>query len=213
LVAIIEQFREWVQQTVEAFGYSAIFFFMMLENLFPPLPSEIVMPFAGFLVSQNQLSLFGAIASGTLGAATGALIFYYIGYRLGRYRLNRWVRKYGKFLLLKEADLEKALVFFEKHGRKAVLFGRLFPVVRTLISIPAGMNRMPIGTFFVLTCIGSAIWNLILASAGILLGQNWGLVLRILESYQVFLWLVLALLAAIYINRRLKKIGEPSAQA
>ncbi|WP_434740332.1 DedA family protein [Micromonospora sp. SH-82] len=150
-----------------------------LENLFPPIPSEIILPLAGFTASQGRMSLFGAIAWTTLGAVVGALALYYIGAALGRDRMRAIAEKMP---LIKLSDVDRTEAWFIKHGKKAVFFGRMIPIFRSLISIPAGVERMPIGTFLLYTTAGSLIWNTIFVLAGYFLGENWHLV----ETYAGF---------------------------
>jgi membrane protein DedA with SNARE-associated domain len=146
---------------------------MLLENVFPPIPSELIIPLAGFVSTQGRLSLVGVILAGTAGSVLGALVLYYIGRRLGGDGLRRWCDAHGRWIGLSRADLEKSDRRFERHGSMIVLFGRLIPGVRSLISIPAGAARMSLGVFLSFTIIGSAAWTTLLAFAGRLLGQNY----------------------------------------
>ena len=205
---IFERLAQLVQQLIDTLGYPGITLLMLVENLLPPIPSEVVMPFAGFMVSEERLSFLGAILAGSLGAGLGALIIYYIGYALGRDRLQRWVCRYGKFIFLEPKDLDRALVTFRKHGRPAIFFGRLVPGVRSLISIPAGINRMPIREFLPLTLLGTLIWNLFLVSAGYLLGQNWQRVLAFIETYENVLWVIFAAIVGFFIFRKIQRQGH-----
>jgi membrane protein DedA with SNARE-associated domain len=144
-----------------------------LENLVPPIPSEIVLPMAGFLAGQGRLSFPLVILAATIGSVVGALVLYMVGHKLGQERLKTAVRAYGKFLLLDEQDIDRAQHWFERHGTTAVLLGRLIPGVRSLISIPAVITHMSIATFIVYTAIGSTFWNTILIGAGWALGHEW----------------------------------------
>ncbi|MEU0687842.1 DedA family protein [Streptomyces uncialis] len=143
------------------------------ENLFPPLPSELFLPLAGFTASQGRMSLVEALVWTTLGSVVGALALYGFGALLGRDRLRRII---AKIPLMKVSDYDRTEEWFAKHGTKAVLFGRVLPIFRSLISIPAGVVRMPIVTFVALTAVGSAVWNTVLVMAGYSLGNNWHLV-------------------------------------
>ncbi|MFI5943231.1 DedA family protein [Streptomyces uncialis] len=140
------------------------------ENLFPPLPSELFLPLAGFTASQGRMSLAEALIWTTLGSVVGALALYGLGALLGRDRLRRII---AKIPLMKVSDYDRTEEWFAKHGTKAVLFGRVLPIFRSLISIPAGVVRMPILTFVALTALGSAVWNTVLVMAGYSLGNNW----------------------------------------
>ncbi|MFJ4768192.1 DedA family protein [Streptomyces uncialis] len=143
------------------------------ENLFPPLPSELFLPLAGFTASQGRMSLVEALVWTTLGSVVGALALYGFGAVLGRDRLRRII---ARIPLMKVSDYDRTEEWFAKHGTKAVLFGRVLPIFRSLISIPAGVVRMPIVTFVALTALGSAVWNTVLVMAGYSLGNNWHLV-------------------------------------
>jgi membrane protein DedA with SNARE-associated domain len=169
----ISAITSWAVDVVETFGYVGIFLMVTLENLVPPIPSEIILPLAGFLVGQDGLSFLLVLASATLGSVVGALILYALGRWLGEDRMRGLARRYGKYLLLNESDLDQPIQWFASHGQKAVLGGRLVPGVRSLISVPAGIVEMPIARFVVLTALGSGIWNAGLIGAGWLLGRQW----------------------------------------
>ncbi|HIT75380.1 MAG TPA: DedA family protein [Candidatus Avipropionibacterium avicola] len=161
-----------------------------LENLFPPLPSEIILPLAGFTASRGTFSLVEVLLWTTLGSVVGAMALYGLGALLGRDRLIRIV---DRLPLVKLSDVERAEAWFDRHGSKAVFFGRMIPIFRSLISIPAGIERMPLLRFGLLTAVGSGIWNTLFVGAGYLLGENWGVV----ERYAgIFSKAVLAVVAA-----------------
>lgn len=141
-----------------------------LENLFPPVPSELILPLAGFTASRGSFTLTEALAWTTAGSVVGALVLYLVGAVFGRDRVY-WL--WDKLPLTKHEDLERTEAWFEKHGRKAVFFGRFVPIFRSLISVPAGVTRMPVAQFLLLTFVGSAIWNTIFVLAGYYLGENW----------------------------------------
>ncbi|MGO2659945.1 DedA family protein [Mycetocola reblochoni] len=151
------------------------------ENLFPPLPSEVILPLAGFSASQGTLQLLPTIAWTTAGSVVGAFVLYLLGVLLGEHRLRAVARRLP---LVKESDITKTQEWFERHGSKAVFFGRMVPIFRSLISIPAGLTRMPIPRFLLLTALGSLIWNSIFVGAGFMLGQNWYLVERYAGVFQ-----------------------------
>ncbi|GAA3011811.1 hypothetical protein GCM10017559_38290 [Streptosporangium longisporum] len=146
-----------------------------LENLFPPLPSEVILPLAGFTASQGDMRLFDVVVWTTLGSVIGALALYAVGALLGR---NRVVAIASKLPLINVADIERTEAWFARHGKKTVFFGRMIPIFRSLISIPAGVERMPISIFTLLTTAGSLIWNTAFVMAGYLLGEQWELVER-----------------------------------
>lgn len=165
-----------------------------LENLFPPLPSEVILPLAGFAASRGELSLTAAIVWTTIGSVVGALALYYVGALLGRSRTRRII---ARIPLVKLEDVDRTEAWFARHGRKAVFFGRMIPIFRSMISIPAGVERMPLGTFLLFTTLGSLIWNSVFVFAGYLLGENWW---RVEEYAGVFQKVVIAavLLAGAY---------------
>ncbi|MEV4458921.1 DedA family protein [Microbispora sp. NPDC049633] len=163
----------WAMELTETLGAPGAGLAIALENLFPPLPSEIILPLAGFTASRGDMSLVAALLWTTTGSVVGALALYCVGALLGRERTLALARRLP---LVKTADIEKAEAWFARHGVKAVFFGRMVPVVRSLISVPAGVERMPIGTFLLFTTLGSLIWNTVFVLAGYLLGESWHLV-------------------------------------
>ncbi len=178
---------------------------MFIENLFPPIPSEVVMPFAGFLVDKGEMNFAGVMLAGTIGAALGATAIYYLGIKLGEERLRGWIKRNGKYLLMSEDELDSSLKTFNKHGKKMVLFGRLIPTIRSLISIPAGLERMNIGIFLIFTLIGTTIWNLILAGGGVYLGRNWQRILGWIDTYSYVIYAILGGLLLFYIVQQVRK--------
>ncbi|MBW4553531.1 MAG: DedA family protein [Aphanocapsa sp. GSE-SYN-MK-11-07L] len=167
---------EWITNTMIGLGYIGIGLLMFLENLFPPIPSELIMPLAGFTIAQGKMSFAGAIAAGVIGTMLGAIPWYYMGLVLGEARLQKLVDQYGKWLGLSGQDILRSKLWFDRHGNKAVFFGRLVPGVRTLISIPAGISAMPVLPFVIYSTLGTTIWVCLLTYAGWLLGQNYELV-------------------------------------
>ena len=164
---------DWVVTLLENGGYLGIFLLMLAENLFPPIPSELVMPLAGFLAAQGALSLPLTIAVGTAGSVVGALFWYWVGLRFGEERLRRLAGRHGRWLTVSPQDVDTASAWFERNGGRVVFFGRMVPAVRTLISIPAGVARMPLASFLALTAAGSALWTGALAVAGFLLESQY----------------------------------------
>ncbi len=174
------------------------------ENLFPPLPSELILPLAGFAAGQGRMTLFSALLWTTLGSVLGALALYGVGALLGR---DRMLAIAAKVPLVKVSDVEKTERWFQRHGNKAVFFGRMVPIFRSLISVPAGIERMSIPAFLVLTTLGSLIWNAIFVLAGFALGENWEEVTGYVDAYSkvVLVAAVLAVLAFLVV--RLSKSG------
>lgn len=163
----------WIQSFIENHSYVGITVLMFVENVFPPIPSELIMPLAGFFSTQGQLSMLGVILAGTLGSVAGALPLYYAGKCAGQERLRAWFNRRGKWIGLTGRDLDKANAWFERHGGKTVLICRIIPGVRSLISIPAGVVGMPMPQFLIYTIVGSAAWSAALAWAGRSLGRNY----------------------------------------
>lgn len=163
----------WIERTMESFGYSGIVVLMFLENVFPPIPSELIMPLAGFTAARGDLSFLGVIVAGTVGSVLGALPFYYVGRYVGDARLRRWADRYGRWLAVSGADIERSASWFARHGSLTVLACRLVPGVRSLISIPAGLAGMSLPPFLLYTALGAALWVTALTSAGWLLGANY----------------------------------------
>ncbi|MDP8924077.1 MAG: DedA family protein [Chloroflexota bacterium] len=184
---------EWVTSTVKTGGYVGVGGLTLLENLFPPIPSELILPVAGFLVSTGELRFIWVVLAATLGSLAGALILYGLGYWLGEDRVRGLVKQHGHWLALDESDVDRTRDWFDRHGGKAVLIGRFVPTVRSLISIPAGVERMPLGRFALYTTVGSAGWNAVLVGAGWMLGDQWE---RIKPYMEVLEWGVLIALAA-----------------
>ncbi|RJL31921.1 DedA family protein [Bailinhaonella thermotolerans] len=164
---------EWLIRLMETLGAPGAGIAIALENLFPPLPSEVILPLAGFTASRGEMSLLAALAWTTAGSVIGALALYWVGALLGR---ERTLALAARLPLLKVSDIEKTEAWFLRHGRKTVFFGRMIPIFRSLISVPAGVERMPLGAFTLLTTAGSLLWNTVFVLAGWTLGENWSLV-------------------------------------
>ncbi|MEV1249272.1 DedA family protein [Nonomuraea sp. NPDC049750] len=164
---------EWLIALMETLGAPGAGLAIALENLFPPLPSEVILPLAGFTASRGEMDLLEVLMWTTAGSVSGALALYWVGALLGR---RRTLAIAAKLPLVKISDIEKTEAWFLKHGKKTVFFGRMIPIFRSLISIPAGVERMPLLTFTLLTTVGSLIWNTVFVLAGYYLGENWSLV-------------------------------------
>lgn len=160
---------DWITDFVGQAGYAGIALLMLLENLFPPIPSELIMPLAGFTAAQGRLGLVGVVLAGTLGSLAGATFWYYAGCWFGLERLRRFAARHGRWLTLEPADLDRATDWFRAHCGQAVLIGRLVPALRTLISVPAGITGMGLPRFLLFSGIGTALWAALLAGAGYLL--------------------------------------------
>lgn len=200
--SLTQRIADWSIKIMEQLGGPGAAALIALENIFPPLPSEIILPLAGFTASQGDLSLAGAILWTTLGSLLGAIILYQLGAWLGRERIRYYAKKLP---LVKVKDIDKAEHWFTKHENQAVFFGRMIPVVRSLISIPAGIEKMPIKLFVIYTTIGSAIWNSVLITAGFILGEQWHLVETYVNILQYVVVLVFLVAAARFVYVRLYK--------
>ena len=170
---------EWITSTIYSLGYVGIGFLMFLENLFPPIPSELIMPLAGFVVQQGKMDFTLVVLAGVIGTVLGALPWFYAGRLLGEERLKKLCDRYGKWLGISGEDISKSKNWFDRYGNKAVLLCRLVPGVRTLISIPAGIGNMNIIPFLIYSTIGTTLWVLLLTYAGFALGQNY----KVVETY------------------------------
>lgn len=182
---------EWIQGIMETYGYLGIAFIIAVENLFPPIPSELVLPFAGYMTTTSSLTFIGVIFASTLGSVVGAIILYYFGLSLGRKGIIELIKRYGNSLQINEEALVKTEYWFNRFGTKAVFLCRMVPVVRSLISIPAGFAKMNLLSFMLYTTIGTIIWNTLLVSGGVLLGAAWPKIAQWVDYYK-YLVLILA---------------------
>ncbi|MGY0231764.1 DedA family protein [Longispora urticae] len=172
---------ELVTDLMDTLGGPGAGLAVALENLFPPIPSEVILPLAGYAASQGRMSLAAAIGWTTLGSVLGAVALYYVGALLGRDRVRAIARRLP---LVKLADVDRTEAWFARHGGKAVFLGRMLPIFRSLISVPAGVDRMPLPTFLVYTTLGSLIWNTVFVLAGYGLGANWHVVQDYVGTFQ-----------------------------
>ncbi len=186
---------------ISTLGYFGIFFLMLLESMIFPIPSELVMPFAGFLISQGKFTFLYVLIFSSLGSLAGSLISYYIG----KYGGNKLVVRFGKYLLLDTSDLKKTEGWFKKRGKKTIFIGRFIPVVRHLISIPAGMAKMNIKKFCLFTLLGATIWNMFLAYLGYLLGENWDKIKNYTEPLSIIISIILIIIIIYFIYHHIKK--------
>lgn len=164
---------DWITGFIENVGYVGVALLMLAENVFPPIPSELIMPLAGFNAAEGNMNLVLAILAGSLGSLAGALFWYYVGAWIGTDRLKAFARRHGRFLTLTPGEVDKADRWFERHGGLAVFLGRLVPAVRTLISVPAGISGMRLGPFLFYSALGTLIWTTFLALAGYWLGAQY----------------------------------------
>jgi membrane protein DedA with SNARE-associated domain len=172
-LGILGDLTNWAKDFVESAGYIGVFLMIVLENVFPPIPSEAILPLAGFLAGEGEFWLPAVILAATAGAVVGALILYYVAYWFGDARVRWLIIRYGRWFAVSEADFDKANAWFDRQGGKAVFVCRLVPILRSIVSLPAGLRRMNLATFVLYTALGSGIWNSILIIAGWWLGDNW----------------------------------------
>ena len=216
----------WVQDVINQFGYLGVALLVVIENVFPPIPSEVVLPFAGFVAqqgasavnatagaAQSDTTVVGMMIAATVGSVVGALILYFVSAAIGPERLRQFVERFGKWFGVKSSDLVRAEEWFDRRSVVAVLVGRCVPLIRSIVSIPAGFRRMKLTSFVVLTAIGSAVWNIALIGAGAVLGDQWE---RVGEYVGVFQWLVIAvvlLLLVRFVVSRLKNRRQQNGLA
>lgn len=196
-----ETITEYITGFISSSGYSSVFLLMTLESMIAPVPSEAVMPFAGFLITEGQFTFAGVAAASTSGSIIGSLLSYYMGLYGGK----PIIKKFGKYLLLDDHHLKLTEDFFEKHGEKAVFISRFIPIVRHLISIPAGMAKMNITKFILYTAIGATGWNMFLAYLGYVLRNNWTQIHKYDKVIDISVLIVLIIGTIYFINKTLKK--------
>jgi len=189
---------DWIIETINSTGYLGLFLLMLLEAVFPPIPSELIIPFAGFAAARGDLSFFGVVAAATLGSIVGTIPWYLAGRVFGLHRVRYLADRFGRWLTLNAEEIDLATNVFRRFGPWIVLFGRLLPIIRTLISVPAGLAKMPAWQFFGFSLIGMVVWNCILAGAGYLLADHYHLIEAWLDPLT---WLVLASVALLYLYR------------
>lgn len=187
----------WVQDIIESLGYVGVALLVIVENLFPPIPSEIVLPFAGFVAQRGDASVAVMVIAATIGSVVGALVLYGVSAAIGPERLRRIVERFGRFLGVSPADLRRAEEWFDRRAAVAVFAGRCVPIIRSVVSVPAGFRRMSLVPFVLYTALGSAIWNVALIGAGAVLGDQWERV----EAYVGYLQWVVILVAAYFLVR------------
>ena len=189
---------------MEQLGYFGIALLMFLDNVFPPIPSEVIMPSAGFAASKGQLLLSGVIIAGSIGSLVAAALLYWVGRKIPNQNIFNWVDRYGKYLFIKSEDVKKALDWFEKYGHRVVFFGRMVPAVRSLISIPAGMSHMPFWKFMLYSSVGTIIWTTFLACVGYYFGNNIELMQQIFSRVGYVIITIVLILVAYFFYKKSK---------
>ncbi|EKD63088.1 MAG: hypothetical protein ACD_51C00346G0002 [uncultured bacterium] len=200
-MGITEFLAEYITGFMESTGYITVFFGMIMESMVFPVPSEAIMPFAGFLIAEGRFSFLGVIGISTLGSIVGSLISYFIGLYGGR----PFVNKFGKYVLLDQEELNLTERFFRKHGEATIFISRFIPVVRHLISLPAGLAKMNLWKFVILTVLGAGLWNAFLAYVGFYLKQNWEVVMKYSRIVDIVVLVILAVLVGMFVRRWWRK--------
>ena len=197
--------ESWITNIMEQFGYMGIFLLIMLENLFPPIPSEVILTFGGFMTTHTSLSIFGVVVTSTIGSVAGAIILYSIGLLIDLNKIEKVVEKWGYILRLSKEDIYKANDWFSKYGVWTVFFCRFIPLIRSLISLPAGMTHMNFGIFLVFTTLGTLIWNVVLVNIGAAVGGSWEKIVGYMDIYSNVVYVALALLFTVLIVLFIRK--------
>ncbi len=203
--------KDWIISVMQTMGYTGIGLLMFLENIFPPIPSELIMPAAGFAATSGGLTLWGAILAGIAGSVLGQLPLYYLGRVVGRRRLKRLADRYGRWLMVSSASIDRADASFNRHGKAAVFFCRVVPGLRSLISIPAGIAKMNLATFLLWTTLGTSIWTTALTTLGYVLGRNYERVSEYLGPISTAVTVLLIAAAIIWVVRRRRQTNGNEA--
>lgn len=206
---MITSFIDWLVKIIEVLGYPGVALSMFIESFFAPIPSEIILPFSGFVASQGSLNIYVVILVATVAAYLGTLPFYFIGL-WGEDVVLKFLKKYGKYLFISQKDLDNGYKAFEKFGYGIVFLGRLIPIVRTVISFPAGASKMNFGIFSLFTLVGTLIWSSILAYTGYVMGGNWKIVSVYVDEYQKVIIGVLLVIFLLYVWRGIKNLSKDS---
>ncbi|WP_313153568.1 DedA family protein [Lacrimispora sp.] len=184
--------QEWIINTMNQFGYAGIALLIAIENIFPPIPSEVILTFGGFMTTKSNLNIWLVLLSATTGSTAGAIVLYYIGRLVTPERLGRFIDRWGFLLQLKTQDILKAENWFNRRGSLTVFFCRFIPIVRSLISIPAGMAKLKMSKFLLYTVSGTAIWNVILINLGAFAGEKWSIIADYINTYSYVVFVLLA---------------------
>jgi membrane protein DedA with SNARE-associated domain len=206
---VLSDLATWVQDVIESLGYLGVALLVIAENLFPPIPSEIVLPFAGFVARRGDGSVVVMVVASTIGSVVGALVLYAIAAAIGPERIRSFVVRFGKWFGVKESDMVRAEEWFDRRSNAAVLVGRCVPLIRSLVSIPAGFRRMKFVPFITLTAVGSAVWNIALIGAGATLGDQWD---RVGDYVGIFQWLVIAAIFGVILKFAWSKVNARRAR-
>lgn len=200
---MIQSIIDWLVNAISTIGYPGVFISVFLESFFAPIPSEIILPFSGFVASTGKMDLVFVIVIATVAAYLGSLPFYFIG-KWGEKPVINFINKYGKYLFIQQKDVDKVFGAFDKYGKGVVFFGRLIPMIRTLISFPAGVAKMQFARFSMYTLFGSLTSNILLTYAGYQLGDHWSVVSKWIEKYQNVILVLIIIAVLLYIIRGIK---------
>lgn len=200
---ILNVIKVWVENIISTMGYPGLYLVMFLENVFPPIPSEVVLPLAGSLTLTGKFSIPMITIMGMLGSLTGAFLFYGLGKWLGEPRVRQLMVKFGKYALLSTDDLDRSLEWFDKYDDWVIFFSRMVPIVRSLISIPAGIASMNFAKFSFYTILGTALWSFVLSYGGRLLGEQWPLIADFINTYQNVVLVLVVIVVVIFVGYRL----------
>lgn len=195
--------QDIILNIMNLYGYLGVFFLIFLENIFPPIPSEVILLFGGFMITYTKLSIITMVIISTIASCFGSLVLYFIGKYINIKKIV--ASKFFKFLKIKVKDIDLAISWFNKKGNLTVLFCRFIPLIRSLISIPAGISKMPIVKFLIYTTVGSFIWNTVLIILGYILGENYISVLKILDTYSNIVIFILIIIFIILVYKLIKK--------
>lgn len=197
--------EHWLLDIMNDYGYVGIMLLIALENIFPPIPSEVILTFGGFMTSTTDLTIIGVVIASTAGSIIGAIVLYVLGLQFDVERLETIVNKWGHILRVTKHDIHKADAWFDKFGPWTVFFCRFIPLIRSLISIPAGMSNMNFGVFLAFTSVGTLIWNIVLVNLGASVGSNWGIIVEKMDMYSNFVYALMVIVVIGFLFFFIKK--------
>ncbi len=210
----VSNMENWITNFMNEWGYFGIFLLIALENIFPPIPSEVILTFGGFMTTQTDMHIVGVVIASTLGSVVGAVALYAVGAIMKQDRMERLIEKRGKWLRLKKEDVGKAYGWFDRFGKWAVFLCRLVPLVRSLISIPAGSVRMNLASFLLLTTLGSLLWNTVLTFIGSAVGESWESAAGQMDVFSNVVYVIIGLLvvtgAILFFRKRSRDVKSGS---
>ncbi len=198
--------QKFIINIMNNYGYLGVFLLILIENIFPPIPSEVILLFGGFMTTYTSLNVLGMTMSSILGSVLGALILYKIGTIFNKDTLKKLIHtRLGKFLRINDKEIDSSFNYFQTKGEKAIFFCRFIPLIRSIISVPAGINKMNITKFMIYTTLGSLIWNVVLITLGHIVGNNWKSILKIFDLYSIYAVVIIFIILIILIIKFYKK--------